>query len=125
VFCRSLFVLLFFWLLYFLSFDIWPVITPMESSIYGLWLPPWNLRYMVCDYPHGIFKLVLLLWKDFKIYICQLKRCLQENEIKFSQWIPLHWKIPKYVYSLSKARTSISCYSLAMTGRGRKEPPHW
>ena len=52
VFCRSLFVLLFFifWSLHCLSF-----------STYGFWLPLWYLRFTVSHYPCGILDLRFLI----------------------------------------------------------------
>jgi hypothetical protein len=68
MFCRSLFVLLYFFFcslrcLFF--FDIWILITHI-FSIYGFWLPIF-FRYMDSDYPY-FFDIWILITRIFSTY---------------------------------------------------------
>jgi hypothetical protein len=74
-----------FWPLYYLSFNLWFLVTPMVSfghciicpSIYGFWLPLWYLlaivlsvlQFTVSGYPYGIFWPLYYLSFNIRKYI--------------------------------------------------------
>ena len=124
MFCRSLFVLLyfFFWPLCCLFlFDVRILITPLvsfghcvfcSSSMYGFWLPLWYLlvivlfvpfRYTDSDYPFGIFwSLCCLFLFDVRILITPLVsfgHCVVCSSSMYGFWLPL-WYLLVIVLSV-------------------------
>jgi hypothetical protein len=131
MFCRSLFVLLyfFFWPLCCLSFfDIRILITPLvsfdhcvvcPSSIYGLWLPLWYLlaivlsvllRYTNSDYPFGIFwPFCCLSFFDIRILITPLVsfgHCVVCPSSIYGFWLPLCYLQTSLKYRITHSHTN-------------------
>jgi hypothetical protein len=119
MFCRSLFVLLsfFLWPLCCLYFDLRILITSLVScghcvvcpSIYGFWLPLWYLVAIVLsvllftdsDYSFGILWLLCCLFFDLRILITSLVscgHCVVCTSI-YGFWLPL-WYLLAIVLSV-------------------------
>jgi hypothetical protein len=125
MFCRSLFVLLYFFFLplcCLFFFVIRILITPLvsfghcvvcSSSIYGFWLPLWYLlaivlsvllRYTDSDYPFGIFwPLCCLFFFDIWILITPLVsfgHCVVCSSSIYGFWLPLWYLLTIVLFVL-------------------------